>query len=1110
VTVPNAGSPTITISSSTNVSCFGGSNGTANTTTSGGTSPYTYLWSPSAQTTANATGLSSGSYTVTVTDANGCSSTATVTITQPTQVTVSASVVSNVLCNGGNTGSANASGSGGTGIITYSWTPSAQTTATATGLSVGTYTVIATDANGCTAQTTVTITQPPVLTASTTQVNVLCNGNATGTSTVTAAGGTTPYAYSWSPSAQTSATATGLAAGTYTITVTDANGCTTQQTVTITQPTALALTTSFVQSTCSNPNGSATVNASGGNPAYSYSWNNGQTTATATGLLAATYTVVVTDANGCTAQATVTVPNAASPVASISASTNVSCFGGSNGTATASVTGGTAPYTYAWNPSAQTTATATGLSAGTYTVTVADANGCTSTATVTITQPTLLTVSISQSVNILCNGGNNGAATAAGAGGTPNYTYSWSNSQLTATATGLVAGTYTVVVTDANGCTAQTTVTITQPAVLAGTTTQVDVLCNGNNTGSATVNPTGGTTPYTYLWNPGGQTNATATGLTAGTYTVTVADANGCNITLNVTITQPTALNATMATTTAHCNQPDGDATITVSGGVGPYNYVWSNGQTTATATGLTPATYTCVVTDANGCTLSSTAIVPNAAGVAASIVTASNVTCNSLCDGSAGALATGGVAPYTYSWSTSPSQSTANATGLCAGTYTCLITDASGCFDTTIVVITQPQPLVIAPIVHPTICLGQSTTLTAVVTGGTPSYAYTWTPGNFNASSVTVSPTSTTTYTVTVTDINGCTSNAQTVVVTVNPPLAVLTNGTTSICIGASTSIGAIASGGNGGPYTYSWSPGGMTTSNCTVSPTTTTTYTVTVDDGCTNPLATSTVTITVNPLPVISFTTNPTPASGCAPLCVDFTCTTPNSASCSWNFQVGTSNNCTTNFCFTNAGQYDVTLTVVDNNGCTNSQTTPSLVTVYPNPVADFTMSPQPTTVMNGTIQFTDQSTGANAWAWAFGDVNNSSSNVQNPQFTYTDTGSFPVTLVVTSQYGCVDSITKYVRIDDDFSLYVPNAFTPNGDGKNDVFIPVGQLIDPNDYHLWIFDRWGNLIFNTDNINKGWDGTANGGTEIVQEDVYVWKIAFKDQTATQHSYVGHVSVIK
>jgi archaellum component FlaF (FlaF/FlaG flagellin family) len=404
--------------------------------------------------------------------------------------------------------------------------------------------VTVTDANGCTKQATVTITQPSALTVGTSQVNVLCNGASTGTATAIPSGGTPAYTYSWNTvPVQTTATATGLAAGSYTVTVTDANGCTKQATVTITQPSALTLETSQVNVLCNGAStGTATAIPSGGTPTYTYSWNTVpvQTTATATGLGAGSYTVTVTDANGCTKSASVTItqPDALTVETS---QVNVLCNGASTGTATAIPGGGTPAYTYSWNTvPVQTTATATGLAAGSYTVTVTDANGCTKSANVTITEPAALHIEISQT-NVLCNGGSTGSATATVTGGTGSYTYSWNTVpvQTTATATGLAAGSYTVTVTDENGCTKTAEVTITQPDVIVVNITGTGTDCS-NVTGSATVTSvTGGVGPYTYLWSPGGQTTPSITGLGEGTYTVTVTDANGCTKTASYTVVKP-------------------------------------------------------------------------------------------------------------------------------------------------------------------------------------------------------------------------------------------------------------------------------------------------------------------------------------------------------------------------------------------------------------------------------------------------------------------------------------------------------------------------------------------------------------------------------------------
>jgi hypothetical protein len=270
-----------------------------------------------------------------------------------------------------------------------------KTTATASGLTAGTYTVTVTDANGCTDQKTVTITQPTLLTSSTTQINVSCYGGINGSATVTANGGTTPYSYSWNTSPiKTTTTVNGLTAGTYTVTVTDGNGCVITQLVTITQPPLLTSNINSTNVTCFGlNNGTATVNATGGTAPYTYIWSTtpAQASQTATGLSPGSYTATVTDSKGCTSSSTVTITQPIALYQVNSFGTPVSCYGGSNGSSTIQVGGGTSPYSYSWNTvPVQTTNTATGLSAGFYTMTVTDANGCMSSFMASVTQPTRL------------------------------------------------------------------------------------------------------------------------------------------------------------------------------------------------------------------------------------------------------------------------------------------------------------------------------------------------------------------------------------------------------------------------------------------------------------------------------------------------------------------------------------------------------------------------------------------------------------------------------------------------------------------------------------------------------------------------------------------------
>lgn len=357
--------------------------------------------------------------------------------------------------------------------------------------------------------------------------------------------------------------------------------------------------------------------------------------------------------------------------------TNVTCYGMCNGTATVTAYGGTSPYTYLWNPGGQTNATITGLCQGTYTVVVTDAASNTATATVTITQPSMLFVNTSVLYNPLCNGGT-GCAVATITGGSPPYTYVWFPSgNTTDTACGLSAGTYTITGVDSNGCTATGTVTLTDPPVLTG-----NITATGNNTscsspnGYATVTAAGGTLPYTYSWWPSGGTNTTATNLAAGSYTCTVTDNHGCTATVPVTI-GGAGLTVTITSVVSSCTTIC--AFANVSGGVAPFTYLWApTGQTTDTICGPLAGSYTCTVTDKNGCTCVATdSIFPAPLLSLAQFTTADTGSCS----GTALVWVGGGTPPYTYLWSPG-GQTNSVATGLCAGTYCCTVTDFGGCTD--------------------------------------------------------------------------------------------------------------------------------------------------------------------------------------------------------------------------------------------------------------------------------------------------------------------------------------------------------------------------------------------------------------------------------------------
>jgi hypothetical protein len=534
--------------------------------------------------------------------------------------------------------------------------------------------------------------------------------------------------------------------------------------------------------------GTATATASNGTTPYTYNWSNGASGATITGLSAGTYTVTANDNASHTATATVTISQPTALSVSITI-TNVSCNGNSDGKLVASPSGGTGAYTYSWAPSGGTAATAKNLSVGSYTVTVTDHNGCTITASATITQPTSLSVGVGQIIDVKCFGASTGMASSSGIGGTTPYTYTWHPGGSTnPTVTGLAAGTYTVTVKDANGCTANHTVIITQPTKLKVTVSESDVLCNGQSTGSATATPSGGTGAYTYSWAPSGGTNATASNLSAGTYTVTVTDANNCSVTASTTITQPTALSVTAGSTNVVCyGAYTGTASASASGGKGTYNYLWlPTGGTHSTANGLSAATYTVTVTDANGCTATATTTITQPATPFIATATATGV-CGSG-NNSASVSASGGTSPYTYTWSPSGGTGT-NATALSAGIYTVTVTDAIGC--------TAKATVNVANLVSPSVTIspnavsiysGQPVTLVSSVSGGAYPYTYSWTPSTSLSCTTCYNPVSTPTsnitYALTVTDHNGCTGTASALIdVSIAPPVNTPTSCDT--CIG-------------------------------------------------------------------------------------------------------------------------------------------------------------------------------------------------------------------------------------------------------------------------------------------------------------------------------------
>jgi gliding motility-associated-like protein len=1090
----------------TNVSCFGGTNGTATATANGGTAPYSYSWTSGAAA-ATANNLAAGSYTVTVTDAHGCIATASVAITEPVALTAGFTQT-NISCAGGN-GTATVTPSGGTAPYTYLWnTTPAQTTASISNLSGGTYQVSVTDNNGCTYSGSVTITQPAnAVTGAVTTTDVSCYNGSNGTATVTATGGVSPYSYSWNTTpVQTAATISNLSAGTYIATITDANGCFTTATAIINQPAVLAPNTTATDVNCNGGvDGTATVTATGGTAPYSYSWNTtpAQTTATATGLAAGTYVATITDAHGCSTNATSIVNQPSAPVNAVVTSSPVNCSGANNATATVTGSGGTAPYTYSWNTTpVQTTATAVGLGAGTYTATVTDVRGCSATTSVSISQPVApVTATVSTTTPVVCNGGANGNATVLASGGTQPYSYSWNTTpvQTATTAINLTAGSYMVVVSDANGCSDTATATITQPAAFVTSFSNTNVTCFGNSNGTGSVTVTGGVAPYTYSWNTTPvQATPSIANLSAGTYTVAVTDNKGCSTTGSITITQPAQLIASIPvySNISCAGMNNGSASAIASGGTAPYSYSWNTAQTTAFINNLPSGTYAVNVTDNNGCTAIDSMALTEPLALTTTSGNIVPVKCHGDATGSANVIVTGGTAPYNYSWNTAPSQSTANATNLAAGAYIVTVTDSNGCSKTDSVSISEPNAITLATSATKT-CPGSNTASALVnINGGIAPYSVLWNTSPVQTTT-TVNNLATGNYTVTVTDGNGCTQSAIASVSSYPAPV-VDAGPDQKVCIGSDLQLQV--SGAN----SYSWSPATwLSCSSCespVTHPNSDITYTVVGTDAnsCTD---TAVVHITVIDHVPVSIDEN---KEMCESDTVRLTAT--GGIAYNWTPPYGLTNAHVSNPLASPSAttQYQV---VIIENECF-SDTLTQTVTVHPLPVIN--LGPDKTVMAGTEMTIPAETNNATSIAWA-PPAGLSCTDCTNPVATLNKTITYTATAY--NSVGCKasDEVT-YTVICDNSVLFMPNTFTPNGDGLNDTYYPIGRGISTIK-RFAIYNRWGQKLYEVLNIpasegKYGWDGTFQGIQ--LRPDVFVYVVDAICTTGDPITLKGDVSLVR
>lgn len=853
--------------------------------------------------------------------------------------------------------------------------------------------------------------------------------------------------------------------GVYTVVVNNI-GCLSTATTTVVINALPIVNAGNDQTVCAGT--TTTLNASG---ATTYSWNNGINNNVSFTQAVGTiiYTVTGTT-SGCTNTDQVTV--VVNPIPVIDAGQDVSICTGSSATLTAS--GAT---TYSWSPNGQITASITEspILTSIYTVT-GTTLGCSSSDAVQIIILPNALINAGPDVN-LCEGFSSVLSASGGA------TYSWDNGigignnvSITPNST----ATYTVIGTDALGCIGTDDITITVnplPTIGAGIDQAV---CDGS---SVTLSGVGAST---YTWDNGVTDAVAFLPLATAIYTVTGTDINGCINTDQVTVTVNIIPVVDAGITQTIC---DGGS-VTLSGS-GASTYTWDNGVTDGIVfSPIATLNYTVTGTTVAGCTSTDQVIVTVnplpivEAGLDQTVCFGTSVILN-------------GAGASTYTWTNGITNNIGFTPVVGTLTYTVTGTSINGCESTDIMnVNVNPLPSVNGGL-NQSVCAGTAVTLT-----GTGAATYTWNNGITNGLAFT--PISTATYTVTGTSAAGC-ENTDQVLVTVNPIPAVFAGNDVTFCAGQTL----IFSGS--GAATYTWD-NGITNGVAFTPPSGATTYTVTGTSaaGCIN---TDQVVSTIVPIPVVSFT--PDITSGCVPLSVNFTNTTANSANCVWTISDGTIlTGCgTVANTFTQAGCFDITLTTTLTNGCVATLTSLNMICVEALPIAAFSPSTSTINEENSIIQFQNNTINGSTYTWNFGDNSPTSSN-ENPSHDYTgaEVGNYTVTLIALSPFGCSDTATSIIQLQEDLIYFIPNTFTPDQDAHNPTFQPIFTAgFDPFDFNLLIFNRWGEIIFESHNAEIGWDGTYRSGGKLVQDGVYSWKIEFKTTKNDERKIaVGHVNVLK
>ena len=803
------------------------------------------------------------------------------------------------------------------------------------------------------------------------------------------------------------------------------------------------------------------------------------------------------------------------------------CFESCNGRAVIDVQGGTAPYTYSW---ASNSPVYSNVCAGNYSLTVTDQNACSFVRNFTINQPPELVVTATNSTDATCFGYSDGSMSITAQGGTGELTYTWSQpiGEAGPIITDIIAGNYFVTVSDENACFVVEAFQVAQPDEMIINVSPDIAICQHDETVLVT-DFSGGTAPYAYMWDRGegaiiGPVDLPVSPDETTTYSVYVEDINGCTSNIDeVTVTvSPEMIIDSMIINNNRCYHTcDGSAEIDMTGGIGPFDYSW--GADTYLFEGLCAGLYQVTVTDVIGCSVGTTFVITEPDSITYTYQM-EPATCYGYDDGEISIFVEGGTQPYSYLW---PNGETTNTMINEAGTYQVTVTDANNCRIEPNLSIAQPSEIIVQTGGNSEICISQEAGLYAQATGGVMPYDFVWSDNfgyQYLTNHVIVTPDTTTYYTLTVTDAQGCIGNIETITVNVLPPLKInsVTTSFDTVCPREPATIYVDATGGYGGPYILMLQDGRVVPSPFNVYPEETTMYYITLMDVCGTPAVTDSIEINVYPDAPNVFIADL--ISGCAPLTINFEEISPNQGQTYlWNFgDNGFDIVKNPSHTYIDPGVYTVELTTRNSFGCLNTRSIYEMITVHPKPIADFITEPESVSILDAEIEFINTSELAQDAYWVFGDGD--SSNNWSPIHKYPNIGTYEITLIVENMYSCKDTASHTINVNGEFSFYAPTAFTPNGDGKNDCFRVCGNGIDPNEFFMVVYDRWGNKVYETDifepNVDckacteGAWDGSNQGsvnkGDEVLENGVYSWFCEFKDWNGIIFNKQGTVNLIR